>query len=142
MADMRDGWKIVEDSSKEGKKGEAGAGEGEGAGEGTAAGSDEARGGNGGSEGSSGSSSSSSEGGNSDSNGVSNEDILKEIGDKGLQSLMTLIKRIERLEDNVGVGPGSKGAVNESALGHVVDCAIAKHLDACAKQDRGGTCRA
>ena len=146
MADMRDGWKLVQDSNEEGdgqgEEGEARDGE---AGE-DRTGSDEVRGGTSGSEGSGDSSSSSSEGENSDgksgSNGVSNEDILKEIGDKGVQSLMTLIKRIERLEDNVGVGPGSQGAVNESTLGRVVDCAIAKQLDACAEQGRGETCRA
>ena len=111
LADPNDGWKIVDektgetiktgeegkdgkdgkDGGKEGGKGGAGAGKG-GAGSGKGGGA--AGSGAGGGKGT---------GGNGAGGKAANLD------GKELNNLMTLLQRVIRLEDEVGVGPGSKG---------------------------------
>lgn len=105
MADPEDGWKLVDEKTgKEIETGEVGAEGGDAGAEGGGRGS--------GSSSSSGGETGSGSGdgkGNGGGTGSSGEELS---GDKDMNKLLTLLQRVERLEDTVGVGPGSKGSKN------------------------------
>jgi hypothetical protein len=119
FADPNDGWTLVDEEGNpvEGEEGKGEGGEGgDGSGGEGAAGSGGGKGGGSVASGSGGSSGGSGgkgtgHGGALGSGGGSSAGNLE--GGKDIKSLMSLLQRVERLEDNVGVGPGSKGKNKE-----------------------------
>lgn len=106
MADMNDGWKTVGEEGKkdpeggaagDGGDGKGNDGKGGAGGKGAVGGSGNGASGNGGSG-------AGKAGGNGNAAGGTNVNI----DDKQMQSLMSLLQRVNRLEEEVGIGEGSK----------------------------------
>lgn len=104
VADWRDGWKIVDEKTGEvistGEEGNDGKDEGKGGGEAGKGGSGSGKGGG---------AAGSGAGGGKGTGGNGAGGKAANLDGKELKNLMTLLQRVIRLEDEVGVGPGSKG---------------------------------
>jgi hypothetical protein len=103
LADWRDGWKIVDEKTGEpidmgGEDGKDGKGGGEGGKGGGASG----KGGTGSGSGAGGGAGSGGKGGAGGGKGA-------DLNDKEVNNMLSLLQRVIRLEDEVGIGPGSKG---------------------------------